>query len=610
MIDDINRINDLKKLNINQLKTLCHEIRQQITETVINNGGHLSSNLGIIELAVSLEYVLDTADKLIYDVGHQCYTHKILNNRKAAFNTIRTWGGLSGFPKPDEDASDTFITGHSSTSISLALGCCVARDLNGEDYTVVSVIGDGALTNGLAYEALNNIGDRKLIVVLNDNSMSINKNVGSLNKSLNKMRVGRKYIKFKHGVKSFLNYIPVIGKPLVKLVSFIKRWLKFAFIGELYFENFNMKYIGPIDGHNIKNLVEILSFTKKNLNKPTLLHVITTKGKDIDFAEANPAKYHGVGGKSENILQYSMSNTLGNTLINLAGHNDKIAVVSAAMTQGSGLTEFARQFSNRFFDVGIAEGHAVTFAAGLSVNGFKPYVAIYSTFLQRAYDNIIHDICISKLPVTLCIDRAGMSGEDGQTHQGTFDISYLASMPNMTILAPADTNELVKMLEYSIKFNAPLAIRYPKGCEIEIDSNYEFTKWQQISNKQAKFQLLCAGATMIAEAVKACSNSLIADKAGIVNARVIKPIDTGFIDSLNDDVVIVTVEDNNLLGGLGSMVNSYLVANRRKNKIINLGVKDEFIPHGTISEQLIYCKLDSNSIYNLLFSLCDNSPID
>lgn len=603
MLEKINNPSDLKKLEVKQLNELCQEIRQKLIETVTNNGGHLASNLGIVELSVALEYVFSENDKIIYDVGHQCYTHKILNNRRETFDTLRKWGGISGFPKPDEDTSDPFIVGHSSTSISLALGCCAARQLNNDNYAVVSVIGDGSLTNGLAYEALNNIGDNKLIVILNDNSMSISKNVGSLNKSLNKIRVGRKYIKFKHGVKSFLNFIPLIGKPLVRLGSFIKRWLKYVFVGELYFENFNMKYIGPINGHNIKDLISIISYANKNINKPVLLHVLTTKGKGADYAQADPSKYHGISSYDEVSQKYSMSSTFGDTMISLANQNKSIVVVSAAMTYGCGLTQFSTKFPDRFFDVGIAEGHAVTFAAGLAVNDIKPYVCVYSTFMQRAYDNVIHDICIAKLPVTLCLDRSGMSGEDGQTHQGTFDLSYLTSMPNMTILAPADINELSKMLEYSTTFNSPLAIRYPKSCEIQIDSNCKFDRWQQISNPNAKVQILCVGATMLHQAVLACTDKKINNKVGIVNARIVKPLDTAFIDSLDDTTTIITIEDNNIIGGFGSLLNSYMLNHNKTNKVINLGVKDDFIPHGPIKEQLKYCKLDSSSIYDLLLTL-------
>ncbi len=461
MLERINGLSDLKKLNIKQLPELCEEIRSKLLQTVLNNGGHLASNLGVVELTVALHYVFDDTDKIVWDVGHQSYVHKMLTGRLSEIDTLRQSGGLSGFTDVKESEYDSFGAGHASTAISAALGIAKARDISNQNFDVVAVVGDGALTGGLSYEGLNSIGNTKMFIVLNDNNMSIGDNVGSATKNLSKMRISKGYLNFKRRTKKFLSKVPLVGKPLLRLGTNIARNMRLKRLHNIYFENFNIKYVGPANGHDVKELVFYLSKIKNNIDKPTVLHCITKKGKGYEAAEKDPQKYHGISPKNSK-SNCDMSETVGRTLTEIAVDNPKITVITAAMADGTGTSVFKDAYPQRFFDVGIAEEHAVTFAAGLAMQGLKPYVAVYSTFLQRAYDQIVHDVCLQNLPVTFCIDRAGLVGQDGKTHQGLFDIPFLSSIPNITLLAPATVMQLKQMLTWSVSQSGPIAIRYPK----------------------------------------------------------------------------------------------------------------------------------------------------
>ncbi|MFZ2198560.1 MAG: 1-deoxy-D-xylulose-5-phosphate synthase, partial [Thermodesulfovibrionales bacterium] len=463
---------DLKKLSLDELRLLADELRQIIIQTVSVNGGHLASSLGVIETTIALHYVFNTPeDKIIWDVGHQSYSHKLLTGRKNRFSTIRKENGLSGFPKIEESEYDAFGTGHSSTSISAALGIVEGRDKNKENFKVIAVIGDGAMTGGLAFEGLNNAGHLKkdLIVILNDNEMSISPNVGALSAYMNRILTGEFYRKFKKETKSFLEGIPKVGGQVAKIAQKAEETIKGLLLPGILFEELGFDYVGPIDGHNTELLIETLKRIKTSTS-PTLIHVITKKGKGYEFSEKNPCIFHGVGPfeletgspiSSKNSISYSSA--FGIFLSELAENDQRIIAVSAAMKEGTGLNCFAEKFPDRFYDVGIAEPHAVTFAAGLASRGLKPVVAIYSTFLQRAYDEIVHDVCLQKLPVIFAIDRAGIVGEDGPTHHGLFDISYLRHIPNLVFMSPKDGAELKQMLEFAIKYQGPSAIRYPRG---------------------------------------------------------------------------------------------------------------------------------------------------
>ena len=463
---------DLKKLSLDELRLLAEELRQIIIQTVSVNGGHLASSLGVIEITIALHYVFNTPkDKIIWDVGHQSYSHKLLTGRKNRFSTIRKENGLSGFPKIEESEYDAFGTGHSSTSISAALGIIEGRDINKENFKVIAVIGDGAMTGGLAFEGLNNAGHLKkdLIVILNDNEMSISPNVGALSAYMNRILTGEFYRKLKKETKSFLEGIPKVGGQMAKIAQKAEETIKGLLLPGVLFEELGFDYVGPIDGHNTELLIETFKRIKTSTS-PTLIHVITKKGKGYEFSEKNPCSFHGVGPfeletgsqiSSKNSISYSSA--FGNFLSDLAENDQRIIAVSAAMKEGTGLNCFAEKFPDRFFDVGIAEPHAVTFAAGLASRGLKPVVAIYSTFLQRAYDEIVHDVCLQKLPVIFAIDRAGIVGEDGPTHHGLFDISYLRHIPNLVFMSPKDGAELKQMLEFAIKYQGPSAIRYPRG---------------------------------------------------------------------------------------------------------------------------------------------------
>lgn len=463
---------DLKNMGYDELELLTYEIRDFLVEEVSKTGGHLSSNLGAVELSIALHRTFDAPkDKLIWDVGHQTYVHKILTGRADRFPTMRQLNGMSGFPKSAESPYDTFDTGHSSSSISLGLGMAAARDLAGEDYHVVSIIGDGAMTGGLAFEALNNIGghNSKLIVVLNDNGMSISHNTGGLSKHLGRLRSSRKYISMKAQIKKGVSRVPLIGEGMVAGMQHARDSIKYAMIDGVIFEELGLKYFGPIDGHDIKEMCETFELAKQT-EGPVFIHVITKKGRGYSKAEEKPNVFHGIGPfdmETGELLKKSdkpsYSKVFGNKLADMAKDDERIVAVSAAMLEGTGLDEFQKTYPDRAFDVGIAEGHAVTFSAGLAKAGYRPFVAIYSTFLQRAYDQILEDVCLQNLPVTFCIDRAGIVGADGETHHGIFDISYLKHMPNLTIMAPKDGAELEAMMEFAENADGPCAIRYPRG---------------------------------------------------------------------------------------------------------------------------------------------------
>ncbi|EIW01247.1 1-deoxy-D-xylulose-5-phosphate synthase [Thermoanaerobacter siderophilus SR4] len=591
---------------------LCEEIRQFLIEKVSKTGGHLASNLGIVELTVALHYVFNSpVDKIIWDVGHQCYVHKIITGRKDQFDTLRKFNGLSGYTKRTESVHDIFGAGHSSTSISAALGIAKARDLKGEKYSVVAVIGDGALTGGMAFEALNNAGRSKtdLIVVLNHNEMSISENVGSLSLYLSKLRTDPTYNKLKQEVDNLLNIVPPIGKSLHKYIERIKDSVKQLVVPGMFFEEMGFTYLGPIDGHDVDSLIEVLERAKK-IKGPILVHVITKKGKGYKFAEKFPDKFHSAApfdiqtGKFVNEGQATYSDVFGKTLTEMALKDDKIVAITAAMPEGTGLIHFAKLIPERFFDVGIAEQHATTFAAGMAVQGYKPYFAVYSTFLQRAYDQLIHDVCIQKLPVVFAIDRAGIVGEDGETHQGVFDLSYLRPIPNIAIMSPKDANELVEMVKLSRNLDFPVAIRYPRGKAGEFDitreCSIEFGKAELISEgtEIAIFALgRMVGKVLEAKAILKASDL----QPFIVNLRFVKPVDEELIFDISNKVkFIVTVEDNVIAGGVGSAILELLNSNGIYKPVLRLGFPDKFIEHGDVENLFKKYNLDAESIANTI----------
>ena len=591
---NIKKLEDLKRLTIPELKELAKELRQIIIERVAINGGHLASNLGTVDLTIALHYVFNSPkDKIIWDVGHQSYSHKILTGRAEAFSTIRQYGGISGFPKIDESPHDAFGTGHSSTSISSALGIIEARDQKKEDFKVIAVIGDGALTAGLAFEGLNHAGhlQKDLIVVLNDNEMSISPNVGALSAYLNRIMTGDLYTKFKKETKLFLERIPKVGEPFLKIAQRAEDTVKGFFVPGMLFEELGFEYVGPIDGHKIESLIE--TFERfKDFPMPVLIHAITKKGKGYSPAEKSPWIFHGVGpfdietGSQISSANPTYSEIFGSYLVKLAREDSRIVAITAAMTEGTGLSEFAKTFPSRFYDVGIAESHAVTFAAGLASQGLKPVVAIYSTFLQRAYDEIVHDVCLQNLPVVFAIDRAGIVGEDGPTHNGAFDISYLRHIPNIVIMAPKDENELGRMLKTAISHGGPVAIRYPRGAVSKIPTDMELKKLtigESEILKDGKDILIIAIGSAVQPA-KHASELLneMGISACVINARFAKPIDASLIGNLAKEIKsVLTVEENVVQGGFGSAVLEYLSEMDIDGlKIKMLGLPDKFIEHG------------------------------
>ncbi|HIT99795.1 MAG TPA: 1-deoxy-D-xylulose-5-phosphate synthase [Candidatus Copromorpha excrementavium] len=596
---------DLRKMDYDDLELLTYEIRDFLVEEVSKSGGHLSSNLGVVELSIALHRAFDTPkDKLIWDVGHQTYVHKILTGRAQRFDSLRKFGGMSGFPKMSESKFDIFDTGHSSTSLSLGLGLAVARDLSGEDYNVITVIGDGAMTGGLAFEALNNAGniDTNMIVVLNDNGMSISPNTGGLSKYLGRLRSSRKYISMKAQIKKNVSRVPLIGEGMVAGMQHARDSIKYAVIDGVLFEELGFRYFGPVDGHDIKEMCETFELAKE-AEGPVLIHVMTQKGRGYSKAENNPNVFHGIGPfdmetgqplKKSSIPYYS--GVFGNKLIQMAEQNEKIVAVSAAMFEGTGLEKFSREYPKRAFDVGIAEGHAVTFSAGLAKAGMKPFVAVYSTFLQRAYDEIMEDVCLQKLPVVFCIDRAGIVGADGETHHGIFDLSYLKHMPNLTVMAPKDGRELEAMMEFAAEAEGPCAIRYPRG-EAEnfgTDSVIEAGRAEVI--REGKDTEIWAIGAMVKKALDAAD--ILEDKgisAGVVNMRFLKPFDLSLLRGSADRFkLIFTLEDNVVSGGAGEEINNLL--SDKDVKVLNIGWPDKFIEHGSCEELYEKYGMDANSI--------------
>lgn len=616
-LDTINSPDDLKKIPVDDLPLLSQEIRERLLEVVSQTGGHLASNLGIVELTIALHYIFDApSDLIVWDVGHQAYVHKILTGRRGVFHTLRQHGGISGFPRPDESPYDTFNVGHSGTSLSVALGMVEARDKKERKDKVIVVIGDGSMTAGMVFEGLNHAGDLKkdIIVVLNDNEMSISRNVGAISSYLSKIITGEFYTKVKKETEQFIKHIPRIGEPMLKVAKKAEESVKGLMGPGTLFEELGFKYIGPIDGHRFDHLFPTLENIKK-LSGPVLVHVVTKKGKDYAPAERDPASFHGVPPfeiktglplKKSSIPTYTK--VFSQTLIRLAERDERILAISAAMPEGTGLSSFAERFPDRFYDVGIAEQHGVTFAAGLASGGFHPVVAIYSTFLQRAYDQIVHDVCLQNLPVTFAIDRAGLVGEDGPTHHGTFDISYLRHIPNMVLMAPKDEDELQHMLYTSINHQGPSAVRYPRGTGVGVEIRSQ-SRLLEIGKGEILLEgddvAIIAIGSMVYPSIEAAG---LLKKSGVdaavINARFVKPLDeTMLLNIAGRYGNLITVEDGALAGGFGSVVLELLERQGVSGvRVKRIGIPDKFIEHGSIRELHRIYGLDAAGIAGQILS--------
>lgn len=609
ILERIEKENDIKDVPAEELDLLAEEIREFLIHKISVTGGHLGSNLGTVELTMALHLSLNLPkDKIVWDVGHQSYTHKLLTGRRAGFETLRKYGGMSGFPKRKESECDCFDTGHSSTSVSAGLGLVKARDLKGEDSIIVSVIGDGSLTGGMAYEALNNAARIKsnYIIVLNDNNMSISENVGGMSKYLNNIRTADKYLDIKEGV-----YNSLMDKKLDSVVESIRRAkssVKHLVIPGMFFEDMGITYLGPVDGHNINAMLKVFREAKR-CKSAVLVHVITQKGKGFSPAERHPARFHGAepfdvetGLPLKPKTKSNYTDVFSTVMCKLGDRNPDIVAITAAMPDGTGLKRFKNMYPDRFFDVGIAEEHAVTFAAGLAAGGMKPVVAIYSSFLQRAYDQILHDVCIQNLPVVFAIDRAGLVGSDGETHQGIFDLSYLSSIPNMHIMAPKNKWELSDMLKFAVKFNGPIALRYPRGEAYdglkEFREPIAFGKAEWLLNDRQV--VLIAVGSMVKTAL--CVRSALAKKGygcSIINARFVKPIDMDIIDeALKNHELIVTMEENVASGGFGEKVRDYLGTVSSRVKLLNITIPDEYVEHGNVEILRKEVGIDTETIVN------------
>ena len=609
LLEKIEQSSDIKKLKEEDYPVLAKEIRQFLLEKISKTGGHLASNLGVVELTMALHLAFDLPkDKIVWDVGHQAYTHKLLSGRRDGFNDLRQFGGMSGFPKRKESPYDAFDTGHSSTSISAGLGIAQARDILGEDYSVISVIGDGALTGGMAYEALNNAAQMKknFIIILNDNEMSISPNVGGMSKYLGSVRTREGYTALKKGVENALNAIPGVGKSIATGVSMVKNSIKQFFVPGMLFEDMGITYLGPVDGHDVNAMVQVLTEAKR-MQKAVLVHVITKKGKGYGPAEKNPSRFHGVDafdvvtGKSLKEKTYpSYTDVFSEKMCEIAGKNPKVVALTAAMADGTGLTKFSKEYPNRFFDVGIAEGHEVTSAAGMASAGLKPVVAVYSSFLQRGYDQVLHDVCIQELPVLFAIDRAGLVGSDGETHQGIFDVSFLSLVPGMSIMAPKNHWELEAMLDFGVTFDGPMAIRYPRGQAYrgleEFLAPIEYGKAEMLYEEKdiALFALgsMVSTGEHVREKLKnkgyACT---------LVNARFVKPFDTAMIDQLcQKHKLIVTMEENVLRGGMGMCITKYIHDNYPGIRVIQVALPDAYVEHGNVTALREMLGIDSDSV--------------
>jgi len=626
LLKNIKEPSDIKNFSTLELRQLSREIRKYLIDVTSETGGHLSSNLGVVELTLAIHQAFDSPkDKIVWDVGHQAYVHKLLTNRIEELKTVRQFGGISGFPKKNESKHDIYETGHSSTSISACVGLAYARDIKGEDNYVISIIGDGALTGGMAYEALNNATNikDKFIVILNDNQMSIDKNVGGMSVYLDKFRTGHLYNEVKSDVESKLSQIPGIGKKVVKAVKSVKDSVKQLVIPGMFFEELGFTYLGPVDGHDLRLLKTSLEQAKK-VEGPVLLHVMTTKGKGYHHAEQDPLKFHGVkpfdktNGNFHNLNldnkpAKSYSSIVGDTLIDIASIKPNVVAITAAMCSGTGLSSYSKQFPKRFFDVGIAEQHAVTFSAGLATSGLKPFFVVYSSFLQRAYDQVLHDVCIQNLPVVFCLDRSGLVGEDGETHQGVFDLSFLSHIPNLTVMAPKSGDELKKMLHFAASYEeGPIAIRYPKGLDngVEANEDIEVGKVEWVINNESDRVLVSVGACYDRAIEVSTKLSHEGIESDLVNIRFISPMDMSFIDTLCKKYKRIYVfEDNMLNGGVASIITrkvSEKMALLKTNigpSVFGFGIDNEFVTHGKISELNHSLGLDSESMFNKILQL-------
>lgn len=621
LLEQIHSPGDLKKYNIKQLKNISQEVREFLLHSLSQTGGHLGSNLGVVELTLALHYCFNSPkDKLIWDVGHQSYVHKIITGRKDLFPTLRQINGLSGFPKTTESMHDIFNTGHSSTSISAGLGLAKARDLAGDDFSVISIIGDGSLTGGMAFEALNDAGrsNTNLIVILNDNQMSISQNVGGLSQYLSELRTEPIYLEVKDDVEQILKKIPRIGPSLIQTMGKAKESIKYFFIPGILFEELGFTYLGPIDGHDLESLITVFQKAKK-MKGPILIHTKTIKGKGYTPAEKKPCSYHGVGpfqlatGKPvQSVAQETYSQVLGETLVRLAHKNQKLVAITAAMPEGTGLDFFAKAYPKRFFDVGIAEQHAVTFAAGLAAGGYKPVVAIYSSFLQRSYDQIIHDVCLQNLPVIFAIDRAGIVGADGETHQGIFDLSYLSHIPNLTIMAPKNKEELIQMLEFATDFNGPIAIRYPRGSVSNQGSNIYTPIVHgkgELLSKGSDMGIIAIG-NMVDTALEVIENLRVKGyNPSLLNARFVAPIDeTMVIQMATQTSYLFSLEDNLVSGGFGMQVMETLMKYKLNHISFHaFGFPKRFIEQGDCKQLYARYKLDAISITEQILTQFDKT---
>ena len=619
VLDKIKQPNDIKNLSEEEINALPAEIREFLIDHLSRTGGHLASNLGTVELTIALHLLMDfPKDKLIWDVGHQAYTHKILTGRADEFEHLRQYGGISGFPKREESDCDSFDTGHSSTSLSAALGYCMARDLAGEDYKVAAVIGDGALTGGLAYEALNNASRLKksnFLIVLNDNEMSISKNVGGMSTNLERLRTSSKYVGFKNDVLNSLESWPN-GEKLIRKIRSTKNSIKSLMVPNMVFEDLGIMYLGPVDGHNIKAMLETFRMAVK-IKGPVLVHVITKKGNGYLPAERHPSRFHGTDifeietGLPKRNPNPGYTDVFSTVMRKMGDRNPEVVAITAAMAEGAGLKRFRNMFPDRFFDVGIAEEHAVTFAAGLALGGRVPVFAVYSSFLQRAYDQILEDVCLQNLHVVFAIDRAGLVGADGSTHQGVFDVSFLTSMPNMTVMAPKNKWELSDMMKYAVsEHKGPIAIRYPRGeayCGLKDNrAPIEYGKSEEI--KPGSKVMLFALGSMVKKAEEVCEQLKAHDiDAGICNARFAKPLDEEYLQSIKKQYdLIVTLEENVLTGGFGEQVQAFLYDNEYRGKVLKIAIPTEFVRHGSVTLLFKELHMDSESITERILKALGN----
>lgn len=609
VLEKIQKENDIKNLEPEELEVLAQEIREFLIEKISVTGGHLASNLGAVELTMALHLAFQLPeDKLIWDVGHQSYTHKLLTGRKAGFDELRKYGGMSGFPKRKESECDAFDTGHSSTSISAGLGYVAARDIQGQQHYVVSIIGDGSLTGGMAYEALNNASHLKhnFIIVLNDNNMSISENVGGMSSYLNGLRTADAYTGLKKGVEDTLKKIPVRGEKIVDQLKKTKSSVKQLFVPGMFFEDMGITYLGPVDGHDIRKLYKTFKEAKR-VDHAVLVHVLTKKGKGYAPAEENPSRFHGTGpfvietGESKSPSKKdSYTDVFSKVITDIGKSNQKVVTITAAMADGTGLSRFAKKFPERFYDVGIAEEHALTFAAGLAAGGMKPVVALYSSFLQRAYDQTIHDICLQNLPVVLAVDRAGLVGNDGETHQGLFDLSFLSMIPNMTILSPKNRWEMADMIRYAVDFEYPITVRYPRGEAYEGLNEFrtpiEYGKSEFLYEEEEIAVIFVGHMAPLAEEVRQELKKR-GHHCSLVNARFVKPVDTDMLDRLAEGhKLIVTIEENVLTGGFGQQVLNYVSRAELSVRVLNIGIPDDYVEHGNVEVLRAEVGLEKNKI--------------